>query len=303
VSRLLSGSVTVAGGGGDGADGDGDGDAAPPALVGAAAVAPLPRTEWIKVARQLPTAEFARGELSVPKTLDWYFGAIDRGVSDLLSQLQRGGNSGDEEDDVGLCLVGHSIGGWVARAYLGGMSRSPTAARAWALRRCTSLVTLGTPHRRAAKPEGDAPLPWLAVDQTRGLLRAIDEDPACRAEALVEGRGIDVTCVCSDAVPGGLATPDRLVALASYLPLLGRPDPAARGDGIVPLDLAFMEEPARRVVLSRCEATSRAVRHSHVLPTPWNLWDGHAPSIRLPDGDFSSYVSPGVLSQWAQYIR
>jgi hypothetical protein len=296
VSRLLSGSVTV---GGEGGDGDEGASAPPPALVGAAAVAPLPRTEWIRVARQLPTAEFARGELSVPKTLDWYFDAIDRGVSDLLGQLRRSGEY--DEEDVGLCLVGHSIGGWVARAYLGGMSRSPTAARAWALRRCTSLVTLGTPHRQA-DPGGNT-LPWLAVDQTRGLLRAIDEDPSCRAEALVEGRGIDVTCVCSDAVPGGLATPDQLVALASYLPLLGRPDPGARGDGIVPLDLAFMEEPARRVVLSRCESTSRAVRHSHVLPTPWNLWDGHAPSIRLPDQDFSSYVSPGVLSQWARYMR
>jgi hypothetical protein len=143
---------------------------------------------------------------------------------------------------------------------------------------------------------------WLAVDQTRGLLRAIDEHPDCRASAMVRDRGIDVTCVCSDSIAGGFSNGEEAVALASYLPLLGRL-PNARGDGIVPLELAFLDEPARRVVVSSCDETSRPVRHSHVLPTPWNLWNGGSPSIRLPDDDFASYVSPGVLSQWARYIR
>jgi hypothetical protein len=95
---------------------------------------------------------------------------------------------------------------------------------------------------------------------------------------------------------------EEAVALASYLPLLGRYDPDVRGDGIVPIDLAFLDAPARKVVVQCCSVTSNAVRHSHVLPTPWNLWDGYAPSIALPD-EFCSYTSPGVLSQWAQYIR
>jgi hypothetical protein len=70
----------------------------------------------------------------------------------------------------------------------------------------------------------------------------------------------------------------------------------------VPLALAFMEEPARRVVLEQCTLTLERVRHSHVLPTPWNLWNGYAPSIALPVA-FPSYVSAGVLPQWAKYIR
>jgi triacylglycerol esterase/lipase EstA (alpha/beta hydrolase family) len=81
-------------------------------------VAPLPRTEWIKVAKQLPTKNFIDANLSVKVTLDWYFEAIERGLSELLAEA--GGKS--NMDDVEICVIGHSIGGWVARAYLGGLS-------------------------------------------------------------------------------------------------------------------------------------------------------------------------------------
>ncbi len=76
-------------------------------------VAPLPRTEWIKVAKQLPTKKFVDAELDVRVTLDWYFDAMEVALGELFAE---GG------EDVEVCLVGHSIGGWVARAYLGGMS-------------------------------------------------------------------------------------------------------------------------------------------------------------------------------------
>ena len=81
--------------------------------VVAARVAPLPRTEWIKVARQLPTKDFIDANLSVKVTLDWYFEAIEQGLAELFAE---GG------EDVDVCVIGHSIGGWVARAYLGGLS-------------------------------------------------------------------------------------------------------------------------------------------------------------------------------------
>lgn len=73
-------------------------------------VAPLPRTEWIKVAKQLPTKDFIDANLSVKRTLDWYFDAIEEGLAELFIE------------DVEICMLGHSIGGWVARAYLGGLS-------------------------------------------------------------------------------------------------------------------------------------------------------------------------------------
>lgn len=65
------------------------------------------------MAKQLPTKSFLDASLDVRVTLDWYFDAIEEGLSELFAE---GG------EDIEVCLVGHSIGGWVARAYLGGMS-------------------------------------------------------------------------------------------------------------------------------------------------------------------------------------
>ena len=82
--------------------------------LGTCMVAPLPRTEWIKVARQLPTRNFWDATLPVHKTLGWYFDAIETAMADILAK---------EGPNVKICIIGHSIGGWVARAYLGGLSR------------------------------------------------------------------------------------------------------------------------------------------------------------------------------------
>ncbi|GAX28397.1 hypothetical protein FisN_4Hh059 [Fistulifera solaris] len=254
------------------------------AEIGTCRVAPLPRTEWIKVAKQLPTTEFFEARLNVPKTLDWYFQAIEKGLAEIFAQ---------EGPDANICFVGHSIGGWVARAYLGGMSESSSSVTRLVQQRCTSLITLGTPH---VAPE------TALVDQTRGLIRSIDSRPECSSPALAD-RGIAVTCVCSSSMKANFFSVDveDIVAASSYLPLLGRLDESVRGDGIVPLDLAFLEEPARRVIIDQCPLTNEKVRHSHVVPTPWNLWDGYASSIQLPSS-FPSYTSDGVVSMWAKYI-
>lgn len=171
--------------------------------------------------------------------------------------------------------------------------------------KCSSLITLGTPH---SSPDS------ALVDQTRGLLREIAEAESCSPRTLMEDFGIDITCVGSSSVSGDLfsgrgsssssssSLAENVVALSSYFPLLGRVGPNVVGDGIVPLELAFMDAPARRVEVSQCDLTGAPVRHSHILPTPWNLWNGYAPSIVLPK-EFTSYVSQGVLSQWAKYIR
>lgn len=77
-------------------------------------VAPLPRTEWIKVAKSLPTMDYINAELSVFQTLDWYFVAIETSLTEIFAQ---------DGKDAEICFIGHSIGGWVARAYIGGLSR------------------------------------------------------------------------------------------------------------------------------------------------------------------------------------
>lgn len=216
----------------------------------------------------------------------------------------------------------------MARAYLGGLSQSSTAVYQTTMERCTSLVTLGSPH---VSPE------TALVDQTRGLLKEVDEAYACSSQGLQE-RGIAVTCVGSTAVKSQLFTTDveKLVATTSYLPLVGQwkdvlisnggttsddsdsdsdsdgstnstngassTSSAMEGDGIIPKELAFMDPPARAIEVERCTVTGNAVRHAHVLPTPWNLWDGYAKSIDLPE-DYVWYGSEGVIDQWIDSIQ
>ena len=246
---------------------------------------PLGRTDWIKVARQLPTKNFIDANLDVKETLQWYFDAIEDALMDIFQA---------EGPDVSIAIVGHSIGGWVARAYLGGLSQSSSAVYRLAIQQCTSLVTLGTPH---TSPD-DA-----LVDQTRGLLRAIEEAPACSPKYLTEEKGISITCVCSNAVKGSFPSTnlEELIAVGSYVPLTGMQGDYV-GDGIVPSSLAFLDGPAESVIVDTCSQTGKDIRHIHVIPTPWNLWDPKAPSIPLSD-DFPSYVSTGVVEQWAAYIR
>jgi hypothetical protein len=81
--------------------------------IGLCRVAPLPRTEWIKVARNLPTRSFLQAQLPVHSTLSWYFDAMETALAEIYAR---------EGPDVNVCIIGHSIGGWVARAYLGGLS-------------------------------------------------------------------------------------------------------------------------------------------------------------------------------------
>ncbi|KAL7542547.1 hypothetical protein ACHAXR_011893 [Thalassiosira sp. AJA248-18] len=253
--------------------------------VVATRVAPLPRTEWIKVAKQLPTTAFIDANLSVKVTLDWYFDAIEQGLAELFAEGGEG---------VEVCVIGHSIGGWVARAYLGGLSGSSTAVYRLAKDRISSLVTLGTPH---TSPE------TALVDQTRGLLREIATSPECSSQSLADS-GVKITCVGSSGLNGKLITTDleEIIAATSYLPLVGRLGDDVNGDGIVPTALAFMESPARRVEIEKCLETGNAVRHAHVLPTPWNLIDGSAASLSLPE-NIVWYGSRGVLGQWLPYIE
>lgn len=251
-------------------------------LAASSRVVPLSRLDWIKVARQLPTKEFVQAKLPVRPTLIWYFEAIEKALADILAA---------EGPDVQIAIVGHSIGGWVARAYLGGLSQSASATFRLAVQQCTALITLGTPHISPKE---------ALVDQTRGLLEAIEATPSCSPKSLLENAGISFTCVASQALVGSWSPTNinGLVAAASYAPLTGKWFDV-KGDGIVPLDLALLPEPARSVVLEKCALTEQYIYHLHVLPTPWNLWDPLAPSLPL---EFTSYVSPGVVSQWAPYL-
>ena len=85
--------------------------------------------------------------------MPFYFEALDKAV-DAAAASQPGKK---------ISLVAHSIGGWVARAYLGQL---PAERRS----RIGRLVTLGTPHR--PPPDGF----FKTIDQTRGLLSNVEAD-------------------------------------------------------------------------------------------------------------------------------
>ena len=250
--------------------------------LGSCVVTPLPRTEWIKVAKSLPTKDYFEGTLKNHKTLSWYFDAMETALGEIFDR---------DGPDAKVCIIGHSIGGWVARAFLGGLSQSSSPVIKQAQSQVTSFITLGTPH---TSPDS------ALVDQTRGLLKEVENTPECSSISL-EKRGIKVTCVGSAGLRGDFFTTniEEFVAASSYFPLLGRLDNSIRGDGIIPTDLAFMDSPARSVQLDACPETGDLVRHAHVVPTPWNLWDGSAPSISLP---FTWYGSQSIIGEWAKYV-
>lgn len=251
-----------------------------PTTLRSATTVPLPRTEWIQVAKQLPTTDYIQGTLPVEETLRWYFNAMEQALLDLLNNDD---GDGDTSTSTDICIIGHSIGGWIARAYLGGLSQSSSAVYRAARQRVRSLVTLGTPHQ----PSG-------AADQTRGLIRAVAAAASCTPAALAAEAGIRVTCVGSRAVEGGWdGGPEGLLAWGSYGSFAGDFAGVIVGDGIVPLESSLLEAPAERVVLD-------TPRHLHVLPTPWNLWDGYQPSIPLLD--VPHYLSDDVVDQWIDYL-
>ena len=78
----------------------------------------------------------------------------------------------EEDADVEISVVAHSIGGWIARVWISEWCDESLRDRVKA------LVTLGSPHN---EPPQDTLMAKL--DQTRGLLRYINENilgPTCQ---------------------------------------------------------------------------------------------------------------------------
>lgn len=109
--------------------------------------------------------------------MQFYYEAIDRALEEIKER-----HPGQE-----VHVIGHSIGGWVARAWLA--EGCADADRDNVL----SLTTLGTPN---TPPPEDAGL-WAAVDQTRGLLKDINARfPGAHVE------GVRYTSVAGTALEG-----------------------------------------------------------------------------------------------------
>ncbi|CAM9592814.1 unnamed protein product [Ascophyllum nodosum] len=178
--------------------------------------ADLTRLGWISgLLPSALSAEYFKGELVSSKTLQFYYQAIDRALDKVK----------ENHPGQGLHVVGHSIGGWVARSWLAEHCSPPDRDNV------LSLTTLGTPNRG---PREDAGV-WTAVDQTRGLLKSINSRfPGAHVDS------VRYTSVAGGALegkfPGSL---EEMLAFVSYLPLCG--NGRVRGDGIIPCDIATLD--------------------------------------------------------------
>ena len=263
------------------------------------ACAPLSRLSWLRIVPSVFTEAFFKGELKPQGTLDFFFEALDAAVADV----------GPDED---IAILGHSIGGWVAR-----VGRRPGRA-------ASSASCAG---RAAATPEGL----FSNIDQTRGLLKYVrancpPDRPFSRASRYghVDRRArrrLQARCVGRRATTALQA----LVSLPSYLAL--REEPVRVKGALIPVDasaeinqcvrpawrpfLAASKQRGARprsvglsperlisaqatACLADCPSIEVDCHHSDFVPTALD-------SIRLPE-TYPWYGSPAVFEAWADAL-
>jgi hypothetical protein len=212
-------------------------------------VVPVDRADWLRVAGGLLDADFRAGEGTPDgRAFGWYLERTGEAVRKAKANAAAAGDT-----DARVLLVGHSAGGWLARAALGDGTPESSLARINAKEDVCGLVTLGTPHM---------PPPEDTEDSTRGVLRYVDKrypGAALDGLAYVTVAGSAVTAD-KDAARGSL----ERVAANSY-PLVSGPAAAEGGvgDSIVPLEAAHLPGAGvQRITLE--EAT-----HSIGSPESW----------------------------------
>lgn len=226
-------------------------------------VSPLERLDWpLGLVGTFFTREFLEGSLEPRKTLAFYFKRVDEAVEKALAE-----NGPDAE----LVLLSHSIGGWVARAWLSEWAAPDIKNRV------KQLISLGSPHNAPPSDSGVA-----KVDQTRGLLTYINDKFPGAYE-----RRVKYVSVIGRAVKGDLSLTEgeRLLAFSSYSVLCG--DGKSEGDGIIPIATARLEG-AQNIIVD-------SARHSNFIPTPFRQ------SIFLQGAEW--YGSPAVLQQWLPALK
>jgi len=230
---------------------------------------PLERYEWFKVARGLfDIPNFYTGNCR-PDGLGygWYVQRLRKTIEEAYEK------AGREEK---VLLIGHSAGGWLARAALGdgswdvevdnnaGSNGENLTGEARAAGRVRALVTIGAIHK---PPAGDAASSCV----TRGALSYLDQ---AYPGAFLSGEGIAYVSVGGDAVTGSqqrkTSAPiedddakrgskevndvykvrgegsSSSVAYTSYSAVSGNGE--MTGDGVVPLEWAMLEG-SRTIVL------------------------------------------------------
>ena len=188
-------------------------------------VVPIGRSAWLNVLRGVLDPAFWAGNAQPDgAAFAWYLRAARAQVERAVAERRQR----SAEADGRVVLVGHSAGGWLARALC--------LDEAWARSHVRGLVTLGAPHT--------GPPPGVA-DQVRGTLRNLNA--RAPGSALADGHAdLFYLTVGSAAVRGDSGAPRgsaARTAFDSYFMVCG--EGAVAGDGIVPLCAAHLDGAAQ----------------------------------------------------------
>jgi pimeloyl-ACP methyl ester carboxylesterase len=215
---------------------------------------PLKRTDWLNVFRSMTLQEFYTNSLTPEQMYSFYFEEVDAAIQRMVAN--------DKNNKSPLVLIGHSAGGWLARAMLADGRWRSTGPHASA-DLVAGLVTLGSPHL----PPIDG-----SFDLTRGALRHTHEK---YPGAHLRSQNIFYVSVAGAAVEGnrraGVGSVARF-ASDSYEKVSGLPvdDHGERiGDGITPLSHAHLEGAHQITLDCHHDVDSDAWYGSHGVIDKW----------------------------------
>lgn len=221
-------------------------------------VMPLSRPEWLQVfLNGVWDRKFWQADAAPTRAAyNWYLSRVAQNVHELTS----------DDDNVKVVLVGHSAGGWLARAALGfGSTVGREEPCFLDLHRVLGIVTLGAPQ---------LPPPPQVMDMTRGALRITNEMfPGSYHSHLF------YITVIGDSVQGvkqerkNPLEPTDIFGFAynAYEAVCG--DGTTIGDGVVPICAAHLE--------NALQLNLKGVLHSINAPDRWygsdavlDMWHG-----------------------------
>jgi len=210
-------------------------------------VVDLERKSWIKVARSLLSWRFYNKTCTTSPGYTWYLDLVAAKVEQAREE------TGCSQVD----LIGHSAGGWLARAFIanpsyheGDSKANPTVRR---------LVTLGAPHVPPPDPSKDmtgGALGWVHKQYPGAWLEENEVACLCVAGRTVRGN--------PDAEKGTLAR----YACGSYAMVCGE-GAGVEGDAVVPLPSAFVEGVDAQTLPGVFHSMSKVGTYGEASKRPW----------------------------------
>lgn len=181
-------------------------------------VVPIDRSNWLNVLRGVLDINFLKGDAQPDgPAFDWYLQLARATVEGAVEALQQESS----DIDARVVLLGHSAGGWLARALC--------LDEEWAKKHVRGIVSVGAPQ---LGPPPDVP------DQVRGTVTNLN----LRAPGAHLPAPFFYVTVASGRIMGTLDAPPgsaEKTAYNSYQMVCG--DGAVAGDGIVPLSSAHLD--------------------------------------------------------------